>query len=449
MNNINNDNIFDLIIIGGGPGGVDGAIKASKNGLKTLLIEKNELGGTCLNHGCIPTKSYYASSDLINRLKNCASLGINANYSFDFSKIKSRKDEVVKALNEGTKFSLEKSNVTVIKGIAKIHNSEEKIVKVNDDFYKANNIIIATGSKELLIPIKGNKKLLTSTDLLDLETLPKSLTIIGGGVIGVEFASILKLLGVETTIIELQKTILPNLDSEIVRRLTNYLKQLGVKIITNSKVIEVSDDKLIYVTNDKEVEIEVDEVMLSVGRIPNISDLGLDNVNINYDKKGIIVNDNFETNVKGIYAIGDCIGKMMLAHFASASGEKVIDVILNKPNFTNFNLIPSVVFTFPEVASIGLTEDYLKENNIDYISNKYLYRANGKALASGETDGFIKVLVKDDKIIGTHIIGSEASLLIHEAMVVMNANLKITEVSEYIFAHPTLSEIFKSSIRIE
>ena len=449
MNNINNDNIFDLIIIGAGPGGVDGAIKASKLGLKTLLIEKDELGGTCLNHGCIPTKSYYASSDLINRLNKSNSLGIDATYSFDFSKIKLRKDEVVKALNEGTKFSLEKSNVTVLKGTAQFVSSEDKIIKVNDDLYQAKNIIIATGSKELIIPIKGNKKLLTSTDLLDLDVLPKSLTIIGGGVIGVEFASILKLLGVETTIIELQKTILANLDSEIVRRLTNYLKQLGIKIITNAKVVEVNDDKLKYLSNEKEFEIEVDEVMLSVGRTPNIGELGLDNVGIAYDKKGIIVNDNFETNVKGIYAIGDCIGKMMLAHFASASSERVIDLILNQPNFTNFNLIPSVVFTFPEVASIGYTEDYLKENNIDYVSNKYLYRANGKALASGDVEGFIKILASDNKIIGAHIIGSEASLLIHEASIVMNAKLNIDEVSDYIFAHPTLSEIFKSSIRIE
>ena len=256
MNNINNDNIFDLIIIGAGPGGVDGAIKASKLGLKTLLIEKDELGGTCLNHGCIPTKSYYASSDLINRLNKSNSLGIDATYSFDFSKIKLRKDEVVKALNEGTKFSLEKSNVTVLKGTAQFVSSEDKIIKVNDDLYQAKNIIIATGSKELIIPIKGNKKLLTSTDILDLETLPKSLTIIGGGVIGVEFASILKLFGVDITIIELQKTILANLDSEIVRRLTNYLKQLGIKIITNAKVVEVNNDKLKYLSNEKEFEIE-------------------------------------------------------------------------------------------------------------------------------------------------------------------------------------------------
>lgn len=439
------NNNYDLIVIGAGPGGYNAALEASKGGLSTLLIEKEKVGGTCLNSGCIPTKSFYASSNLINQMKKSEELGITSSYSFDYQKILERKNSVVKTLGDGIKFALEKAGVAYLEGEAKLISNNE--VKVNDEVFEAKNIIIATGSRELIIPIKGCEYTVSSKDILDLETLPNDLVVIGGGVIGVELASILSLMGVSVTIIELQKNILPNLDLEISRRLTSYLKQLGVKIITGSSVVKVEKDKVHYVTNDKETVIDASLTLMAIGRRPNIENLGLEEVGINFNKRGIEVDSHFETNIKGIYAIGDVNGKVLLAHYAEASGKKVVDEILNRENHTNFDLVPSVVFTFPEVASCGVTEEYLKENNISYQANKVLYRSNGKALASGEVDGFLKVLTVDEKIVGVHIIGHEASLLIHEASILMNNKTKVTEAKDYIFAHPTLSEIFRDGLK--
>ena len=438
-------NNFDLIIIGGGPGGYTLALDASLKGLKTLLIEKKHLGGTCLNSGCIPTKSYYASSELILKLKESEKLGITSSFSFDYSKIKERKDSVVKTLQDGIKFSLDKAGVTIINGEAKLNEKRE--VLVNDEAYSSKYIVIATGSREAIIPIKGYENCVTSTDILELDKLPSALTIIGGGVIGVEIASIFNEFGVKVTIIEMQKTILPNLDLEIVRRLTSYLKQRGITIITNAKVNEIEKDKVHYLINDKEEVIDTDMTLMAIGRTPNISDLGLDDAGVSYNKRGIEVDNNFETSQKGVYAIGDCNGKVMLAHFAEASGKVVLAHILGEKCNTNIDIVPSCVFTFPEVASVGKTEEELKANNVDYKANKVLYRSNGKALASGETDGFIKVLSVNDELVGVHILGFSASTIIHEAAIMMNKKIKLSEAKDYIFSHPTLSEIFRDSLK--
>ncbi len=441
---MNDNQVFDLIIIGAGPGGYNLALDAKKKGLKTLLIEKNSLGGTCLNHGCIPTKAYYASSELILKLKESEKLGISSSFTFDFSKIKERKDSVVSALKDGIKFSLDKAGVTIINGSGKLNKNREVIV--NDEAYTAKNIVIATGSKEAIIPIKGYENCVTSTDILNLETLPTSLTIIGGGVIGVEVASIFNEFGVKVTIIEMQKTILPNLDLEIVRRLSSYLKQRGISIITNAKVCEIEKDKVHYLLGEKEEIVDTQMTLMAIGRSPNIDDLGLDDALINYTKRGIEVDQFFETNQKGIYAIGDCNGKVMLAHFAEASGKLVLAHILGEKCSTDTNIVPSCVFTFPEVAVVGKTEEELKISGVDYKANKVLYRSNGKALASGETDGFIKVLSVNDELVGVHILGFSASTIIHEAAIMMNKKIKLCEAKDYIFSHPTLSEIFRDSL---
>ena len=442
---MNDNQVFDLIIIGAGPGGYNLALDASREGLKTLLVEKEALGGTCLNHGCIPTKSLYASSELIKKIKESSKLGLDASYSFNFKDIIDNKNNVVTSLRDGIKFSLDKAKVEIINGEAKFINDKE--IEVGDARYLGKTIVIATGSIEAIIPIKGYENCLTSTDILDLDTLPKSLTIIGGGVIGVEIASIFNEFGVDVTIIELQKTILPNLDLELVRRLSSYLKQRGIKIITNAKVIEVEKDKVHYLLNDKEEVVETFATLMAIGRRPNINNLGLENTNIIYSKKGIEVDESYSTNVKGIYAIGDVTGKLMLAHVAEANAKIVLDHILGRKSNVNMSIVPSCVFTFPEVATAGATEEELKLKGTDYKATKVLYRSNGKALAGREEDGFIKVLSANDEILGVHILGYSASTIIHEASIIMNKGINLSEAKDYIFAHPTLSEIFRDSLK--
>ena len=432
---------YDLIIIGGGPGGYETAIYASENGLNTLLIEKGELGGTCLNCGCIPTKTYNNVAKTIYEIKMSQSLGIEAKYNFDFSKVKEKKNSVVNDLKQGIHFLLKKNNVTLINGFGRL--VDKNTVKVNDELYEAKNIIIATGSKNLEI-IKGSENALNSTDILDIDYIPTSMAIIGGGVIGVEVATIFNQFGSNVTIYEGLDSILANLDKEISRRLSNYLTRAGITINTKTLVKEIKEKSLIFEKNGVVEEKEYDVILECIGRCANIQDIGLEDVGIEFNKKGIITDDNFRTNIDNIYAIGDCNGKIMLAHYASFGGKIAIDSILHKE--IKHYPCPSAIFTIPEVASIGITEEELKEKGINYICNKVMYRSNGKALAMNEVEGFIKTLLVDDYIVGCHIIGYDASTLIHEAMLVMNANIKSSVVKNFIFAHPTLSELFKSSL---
>ena len=433
---------YDVIIIGAGPGGYETALYAKEKGLSVLLIEKDKLGGTCLNRGCIPTKTYNAIAKEINDLKKASDVGINAEYNFDFSKAKLRKDAVVEELISGIGFLIKKSGVDLVNGYAKL--VDKNTVKVEDEAYFAKFIIIATGSSNLNTIIKGSENALDSTSLLDLDTLPESLAIIGGGVIGVEMASIFNSFGVSVTIFEGLDSILANIDKELSRRISSYLTRAGIKINTKTFVKEIKENSLVYEKNTEVKEESFDKILLSIGRVPNISGIGLDDVGIAYTKKGIITDDNFKTNIDNIYAIGDCNGKIMLAHYASYSGISVIDHILG--NTTKQYPCPSAIFSIPEIASVGLTEEELKLKGIEYKVNKIMYRSNGKALALSETEGFIKTLIVDDKLVGCHIIGYDASTLIHEAMLVINSNVNCSEAKKFIFAHPTLSELFKNSL---
>ena len=433
---------YDVIIIGAGPGGYETALYAKEQGLSVLLIEKDKLGGTCLNRGCIPTKTYNAIAKEINDLKKASDVGIDASFNFDFSKAKLRKDKVVEELVNGINFLIKKSGIELINGYAKL--VDKNTVKLEDETYFGKNIIIATGSSNLNTIIKGSEKALDSTSLLDLETLPNSLAIIGGGVIGVEMASIFKSFGVNVTIFEGLDSILANIDKELSRRISSYLTRAGIKINTKTLVEEIKEASIVYQKNGETLEESFDKILLAIGRCPNIKDIGLDEVGIEYTKKGIITDDNFKTNIDNIYAIGDCNGKIMLAHYASYSGISVIDHILG--NNVKQYPCPSAIFSIPEIASVGLTEDYLKTKGIEYKVNKVMYRSNGKALALNETEGFIKTLIVDDKLVGCHIIGYDASTLIHEAMLLMNCDVNCSAAKKFIFAHPTLSELFKNSL---
>ena len=433
---------FDVIIIGGGPGGYETALYAKENGLSTLLIEKDKLGGTCLNRGCIPTKTYNAIAKVINEMKKVNGTFVNVNYDFDFSKAKEKKDNVVSELQNGIKFLLEKNGVGIKNGFGYLVDNNH--VKVDDELFEGSNIIIATGSSNLTGIIPGEEYAIDSTDLLDIDSVPNSLAIIGGGVVGVEMATVFNTFGTKVTIFEGMNSILPNIDKEISRRLQSFLTRSGITVYTNAKVLSINNNGLSFDNKGNTTEAQFDKVLLSIGRRANINNIGLENCNIEVSRKGIVTNEYFETNVKGIYAIGDCNGKVMLAHYASFSGKVVIDHILGK-DINNY-LVPSAIFTFPEVATVGKTEDELKESGIEYSVKKVMYRANGKALAMGEVDGFIKTLVVNDKIVGCHIIGYDASTLIHEAVLLINSNTSVNEAKKYIYAHPTLSELFKDSL---
>ena len=431
---------YDIIIIGAGPGGYQTALDASARGFSTLLIEKEKLGGTCLNCGCIPTKAYNAIAHFIQSAQSVSEMGISVNYNLDFSKALEYKNNVVSELIKGIDFMLKKAGVEVIYGNATLE--KPNITRVNGEEYYGKYIILATGSRNLAGIIKGDDKALNSTDILALDKLPESLSIIGGGVIGVEIATIFAFFGVKVTIFEAMDSLIPQADKEIARRLKSYLNKLGVVINTNAKVLEIKDNSLIYEIKGEEKEESFDKILLAIGRRPNIENIGLDEIGISYTRRGISVNDYFETNLPNHFAIGDCNGKIMLAHYAEFSGKVVLDHIEHK--YDSFvPLCPSAIFTIPEIAQIGLTEEELKNEGTDYTVKKTMYRGLGKALAMNEKEGFIKMLIVDDKIVGCHIIGYDASTLIHEAMILMNLNVDSSRINDFIYAHPTLSELFK------
>ena len=437
----------DLIIIGAGPGGYELAIEAAKKGLSTLLIEEKEVGGTCLHWGCIPTKAYYKTASFLKDLKHREDYGIKGDFDFDFEKTYTRKEEIVKTLTEGIKFLLNKNKVEVVYGYGKIISKNEVIV--NNETYQGKNIVIATGSRVANLPLPGFDldNVINSNDILSLKRLPKKLAVIGGGVVGIEFASIFNQFGCEVEVFELMENILPSIDKEISKRLVSFLKSQGIKFHLKTQIKRIERSENLSLTFDEknlEQQLDFDHILVAVGRKPNIENIGLDEVGIAYDKYGIKVNDNYQTNISNIYAIGDVTGKMMLAHSATYSGYHVLKHLLNEESLINFKIIPSCVFTFPEVATVGLSEEDCL--NQDYQVSKFYFKANGKALTINETDGFVKVISINRKIVGVHIIGPHASDLIHEPASLMNKAITIDELQDFIHAHPTLSEAFSGAI---
>ncbi|HHZ18098.1 MAG TPA: dihydrolipoyl dehydrogenase [Acholeplasmataceae bacterium] len=433
----------DVIIIGAGPGGYETALRAAKQGLSVLLIEKDKLGGTCLQRGCIPTKAYYQSAAVLRQLKQQDDYGISGNFTFRFENTYRRKEKIVADLTQGIAFLLKKHNVELIYGEAKLVSANE--VAVGDEVYRGNNIIIATGSIPAVFPDWNVSAAITSDELLAMKEVPRKLAIIGGGVVGVEFASIFNAFGSEVEIFELAETILPMFDKEISRRLQSYLKTQGITIHTATKVLGLEEKGKIYYRTGGEDKMSVaDRILVSVGRVPNVSGLNLEAAGVKYDRRGIRVNSRFQTNVKNIYAIGDVTGKMMLAHAAAYSGYHAVGHILGEKSRINFGIMPSCVFTFPEVAMVGLTESECAR--YEYRIHKALFRANGKALTMNDADGFIKIITVNNKIKGVHVIGPHASDLIHEAVIAMNGNITANRFAECIHAHPTLGEIYLQAL---
>ncbi|MBQ7742806.1 MAG: dihydrolipoyl dehydrogenase [Bacteroidaceae bacterium] len=437
----------DLIIIGAGPGGYETAVKAAHAGLKTVIAEKDNLGGTCLNVGCIPTKCFCKNAELVSELKEAELLGIKAQYSpVNMQQVVARKNEVVSTLVSGIEALLKHPNIIRANGKAKFVDA--KTIEVEGETYTAPNIIIATGSVTKFLPIPGKDlpKVLTSTEMLDITEVPQRLAVIGGGVIGMEFASIFNAFGSEVTVLEYCKEILPNFDADIAKRLKASLKGKGINIINNAAVNGIKDEgdhyAVTYMLKDKEESVDTDIVLMAVGRGANTASLNLEDVGIETDRRGIVTDDDFRTNVDGIYAIGDVNGKCQLAHAASFQGQHVLNVILGKKDNIRLDIMPAAVFTNPEAATVGLTAEYCKENGINAKAHKSFFRANGKALAMNESDGMVKILTdEDDTIIGCHMYGPHSADLIQEIAALMNKDAKLSELADIVHAHPTLGEV--------
>ncbi len=438
----------DLIIIGAGPGGYELAVEAAKHGLSTVLIEEDQLGGTCLNHGCIPTKSFYHAASVLRDFQVAADYGITGSCALDFSATLSKKNRIVSELRNGIRFMVEKSGAEIIFGHGKLLSKNR--VDVNGTVIEGKTIVLATGSSSARLPLPGFNlpNVITSKEILELDYVPKKLTVIGAGVTGIEFASIFSRFGSQVEVFEALEGILPVTDKEISKRLLSFLKASGIKFHLNAMISRVEDDnglKLWYTEKGQENNASADVILVAVGRKPNLGNLGLDEVGILYDRRGIKVDANFKTNLDNVYAIGDVTGQMMLAHSATYSGYQVLKNLLGETERIDFSVLPSCVFTFPEVASVGLTED--EAAGTDFKINKAYFRANGKAATMGETDGFVKIISISGTVKGVHILGPHASDLISEAVALINKKTSAKEFKDFIHPHPTLSEIFSSALR--
>lgn len=441
----------DLVIIGAGPGGFDTAIFAKENGLDVTLIERHKVGGTCLNYGCIPTKTLYHNAETIKKMKELDVFGIEVDdFNVNYETIKLRKETIVQNQINNILTSIKKLGIELIEGEASIVSPNK--VSVNGEIIETKNIIIATGSVSKRIPFPGDDFEIVhdSEDILSLETFPKKMVVIGAGVIGCEMATIFNHFDCEVTLVEYLDEILPPLDKDIKKRARNLYKRSGISIHTKSALKEVvKRDGLYYAvveSKGKMIEFETDYVLLATGRAPSFGNLDLDKLGIEHTNLGIKVNDNFETRLKNVYAIGDVTGILMLAHKATYDGYKVVSHILGNDMAINFNQVPSVVFSFPEIATVGVTEQELLGK--EYRTNKYLFKTNAKAACLNETDGFVKMIVDhNDILVGVHIIGAHASDLIHEVTAIMYKNINIKEYQNIIHAHPTISEVVGECIK--
>jgi dihydrolipoamide dehydrogenase len=447
----------DIVIIGGGPGGYVAAIRAAQLGAKVSIIEKGEIGGTCLNRGCIPTKVLYRNAEILNNLKHMDEFGIKIDgYSFSVDEIQSRKEGIVNQLVSGVDQLLKANDVEIILGVASLKDKNTVTVLLNNGDLKeisTKNIIIATGSTPSMPNIPGIKLpgVFTSESILEFREVPNNLAIIGGGVIGMELAGIFNALGSKVSVIEFLPSILALVDTDLTKRLTVSLKKKGMDINSSTKVISIDkvNEELIVTAEGKkgELKFKADNVLVSIGRAPMLDGLNTEGLGIELDRRAIKVDENYETNIPGIYAVGDVNGKIMLAHAASHQGKRVVERIMGYNQSHSSDVIPSCIFVFPEIAFVGITENEAKEKGIEYKTSKFLFGANGKALALGEGEGMVKVIASpENTILGVHIMGPHASDLIHEGTMAINNNMKAENITSLIHAHPTLSEAFEEAV---
>lgn len=436
---------FDVVVIGGGPAGYVAAIRAAQVGGKVAVVEKSELGGTCLNRGCIPTKTFLKNAEIIEGIEMSSKRGIileNEKFKVDMPKVVSLKNEIVKTLTNGVQGLLKSNSIKIFKGVGKI-NKDKDVVINGEKVLRTNKIILAGGSKVGSVNIPGieSKRVLTSDDILDLKELPKSLAVIGGGVVGVELGQAYLSFGSEVTVIEMMDRIVPGVDREASETLRKALEKKGMKILTSSKIKEIIDegDKLRIKLEDKE-DVVAEKALLSIGRVPDLEAVG--ELDLEMERGKIKVDKYMETSVKGVYAPGDINGIKMLAHAAFRMGEVAAEnAILGNHREIKLETTPSAIYTIPEVGMVGLTEEEAKEK-YDINIGKFAFVGNGRALASGDTTGFVKVIAdkKYGEILGVHIVGQSAAEIINEASSLMAMEITVDEVIKTIHGHPTFSE---------
>lgn len=442
----------DIIIIGAGPGGYPAAGRAASRGKSVIIVESGHVGGTCLNCGCIPTKTLCHNAQIIDTLKRHDELGLaGLSYTLDFPQIMRRKDEVVGQLRSGVETMLSAPGITLVRGHATL--TGPRAVAVDGTSYTAENIIIATGSRPATPPIEGTTLpgVVTSTQLLEIAQPPKRLCIIGAGVVGLEMASAFSSFGSEVTVAEFLKEALPGLDSDIAKRLRQTIAKRGVTFNMRSAVKSICQNpdgslSVNYENKRGAASAVADMALVATGRKPNTDGLGLESAGVEITKRGITVDENFQTTAPGIYAIGDVNGTRMLAHAATFQGTRAVNHILGVPDKIRQDIMPFAVFTNPEAAGVGLSEDDCRAKGLEYKCRKAFYRACGKALAIGQTDGMLKLLsAPDGAIIGCHAFGPHASDMAQEVTALMNAGATVADLAHTIHIHPTLSEILHSA----
>ncbi len=432
----------DLLILGAGPGGYHTAAYAARHGLTVTIVEKADVGGTCLNQGCIPTKAFCHDAEAIEAARRVCGDDVQV----DFAKIYERKCAVVDKLREDVETLMSQPGITLVRGSGVFTGN--KTVLVGGDEYTADNLIIATGSRPRALSVDGTELpgVLDSTGLLALDTLPGSLCIIGAGVIGLEFASVFRSFGCEVTVVEYMKECLPPYDSDISRRVRKAMEKRGVRFVMQAGVAGIvqAEGKLQvnYVCKGKPGAAIADKVLVATGREANISGIGLETVGVVTDKGCVVVDDNMQTNVSGIYAVGDVNGRCMLAHAAIMQGMRCVNHILGRADNIRLDLMPSAVFTNPEAAAVGLTESQCKDAGMEYAVRKTPYRANGRAVADEADGGLLKLITGNDGlIVGCHVCGSHAADIVQEVTAIMSMGCTLDRLHDITHIHPTIAEL--------
>lgn len=450
--------LYDLIVIGGGPAGYLGAERAGHAGLRTMLIEKRSLGGVCLNEGCIPSKTLLHSAKIYDYARSSQKYGVSAeNVTLDHSAVLARKNKIVRILTAGIRSQLKSNHVDIIQGSAEIagRDAEGYLVQVGSDAYKGKRLLIATGSEPILPPIAGvhesldNGFVLTNREILDLPHIPESLVIIGGGVIGLEMASYFNSAESSVTVVEMLDHIAGETDREISGILKKNYEKKGIVFKLNAKVVEIKNGTVTYESNGEKTSIQAEKVLMSVGRRPVVEGLGLDRIGIQVEQGRIITDERGKTNVPEVYAAGDVNGRSMLAHTAYREAEVCINNMTGKKDIMRYHAVPSVIYTNPEVASVGETEETATKKGLDFETVSLPMRFSGRYLAENEGgDGICKLLIDRQykKLIGVHMIGNYSSEIIYGAGIMMETEMRIKDIQELVFPHPTVSEIIREGI---
>lgn len=443
---------YEIAVIGGGPGGYVAAIKAAQMGKKTVIIEKENFGGTCLNVGCIPTKALLRSAEALKEVKESEKFGVidvdTSSAGLDLVKVQERKKAVISQLVGGVQGLVKGNGATIEKGQGKLADSHT--IEVGGKKITAENIIIATGSqaKSLPIDISPEAKVLTSKEMLDIDSAPKSMAVIGGGVIGIEFAYFLATIGVQVTIVEFLDRILPMVDEEITTQVTGHLKDMGIEIHTSAKVTAITDKAVVFEKDGKESSVECEQVLMAVGRGPSLEGIDTEALGIKTERGAIVTDKTLKTSVPNIYAIGDVNGKAMLAHTASMEGIVAVETICGEKAEMDYDKIPSAIYIQPEIASVGLTEKQAAEKYGKVNVGKFPLMANGKAKVAGEERGLVKVICepKYGEIVGVHMYCIHATDMIAEAVTAMKLESTAEEVAMAIHPHPTVSEVMHEAM---